>query len=169
MSSVDDIMAVLLEAPSTNNTSTTNSTSSTPKSTSSKPGRGRPATRSANKQINSSITITSKPERNITISSKPTNTKPQRASSAQQKELENKENKVVEETKQVGKRVDEVDKVNKQMENKMAKENKTTGKKQQLQEMGAWHTSRLELEFVKVKTQFCFTIKCIISLGKSKD
>ena len=169
MSSVDDIMAVLLEAPSTNSTSTTNSTTSTPKSTSSKPGRGRPATRSANKQINSSITITSKPERNITISSKPTNTKPQRASSAQQKELENKENKVVEETKQVGKRVDEVDKVNKQMENKMAKENKTTGKKQQLQEMGAWHTSRLELEFVKVKTQLCFTIKCIISLGKSKD
>ena len=169
MSSVDDIMAVLLEAPSTNNTSTTNSTSSTPKSTSSKPGRGRPATRSANKQINSSITITSKPERNITISSKPTNTKPQRASSAQQKELENKENKVVEETKQVGKREGKVDKVNKQMENKMAKENKTTGKKQQLQEMGAWHTSRLELEFVKVKTQFCFTIKCIISLGKSKD
>ena len=76
---------------------------------------------------------------------------------------------MVEETKQVGKRVDEVHKVNKQMENKMAKENKTTGKKQQLQEMGAWHTSRLELEFVKVKTQFCFTIKCIISLGKSKD
>ena len=150
MSSVDDIMAVLLEAPSTNNTSTTNSTSSTPKSTSSKPGRGRPATRSANKQINSSITITSKPERNITISSKPTNTKPQRASSAQQKELENKENKVVVETKQVGKREGKVDKVNKQMENKMAKENKTTGKKQQLQEMGAWHTSRLELEFVKV-------------------
>ena len=150
MSSVDDIMAVLLEAPSTNNTSTTNSTSSTPKSTSSKPERGRPATRSANKQINSSITITSKPERNITISSKPTNTKPQRASSAQQKELENKENKVVEETKQVGKREDKVNKVNKQMENKMAKENKTTGKKQQLQEMGAWHTSRLELEFVKV-------------------
>ena len=167
MSSVDDIMAVLLEAPSTNNTSTTtNSTTSTPKSTSSRAGRGRPATRSANKQINSSITITSKPERNITITSKPTNTKLQRASSAQQKELENK---VVEETKQVGKRVDEVDKVNKQMENKMAKENKTTGKKQQLQEMGAWHTSRLELEFVKVKTQFCFTIKCIISLGKSKD
>ena len=150
MSSVDDIMAVLLEAPSTNNTSTTNSTSSTPKSTSSKPGRGRPATRSASKQINSSITITSKPERNITISSKPSNTKPQRASSAQQKELENKENKVVEETKQVGKREGKVDKVNKQMENKMAKENKTTGKKQQLQEMGAWHTSRLELEFVKV-------------------
>ena len=54
---------------------------------------------------------------------------------------------MVEETKQVGKRED---KVNKQMENKMAKENKTTGKKQQLQEMGAWHTSRLELEFVKV-------------------
>lgn len=157
MSSVDDIMAVLLEAPSTNNTSTTtNSTTSTPKSTSSKPGRGRPATRSVNKQISSSITITSKP----------TNTKTQRASSAQQKELENKENKVVEEIKQVGKRDD---KVNKQMENKMAKENKTTGKKQQLQEMGAWHTSRLELEFVKVKTQFCFTFKCNISLGKSKD
>ena len=157
MSSVDDIMAVLLEAPSTNNTSTTtNSTTSTPKSTSSKPGRGRPATRSVNKQISSSITITSKP----------TNTKTQRASSAQQKELENKENKVVEEIKQVGKRDD---KVNKQMENKMAKENKTTGKKQQLQEIGAWHTSRLELEFVKVKAQFCFTIKCIISLGKSKD
>ena len=145
MSSVDDIMAVLLEAPSTNNTSTTtNSTTSTPKSTSSKPGRGRPATRSVNKQISSSITITSKP----------TNTKTQRASSAQQKELENKENKVVEETKQVGKRDDKVDKVNKQMENKMAKENKTTGKKQQLQEMGTWHTSRLELEFVKVKTKF---------------
>ena len=142
MSSVDDIMAVLLEAPSTNNTSTTtNSTTSTPKSTSSKPGRGRPATRSVNKQISSSITITSKP----------TNTKTQRASSAQQKELENKENKVVEEIKQVGKRDD---KVNKQMENKMAKESKTTGKKQQLQEMGAWHTSRLELEFVKVKTKF---------------
>ena len=141
MSSVDDIMAVLLEAPSTNKTSTiTNSTTSTPKSTSSKPGRGRPATRSVNKQISSSITITSKP----------TNTKTQRASSAQQKELENKENKVVEETKQVGKREDKVDKVNKQMENKMAKESKTTGKKQQLQEMGAWHTSRLELEFVKV-------------------
>ena len=160
MSSVDDIMAVLLEAPSTNNTSTTtNSTTSTPKSTCSKPGQGRPATRSVNKQISSSITITSKP----------TNTKTQRASSAQQKELENKENKVVEETKQVGKREDKVDKVNKQMENKMAKENKTTGKKQQLQEMGAWHTSRLELEFVKVKTQFCFTFKCNISLGKSKD
>ena len=157
MSSVDDIMAVLLEAPSTNNTSTTtNSTTSTPKSTSSKPGRGRPATRSVNKQISSSITITSKP----------TNTKTQRASSAQQKELGNKETKVVEETKQVGKTDD---KVNKQMENKMAKENKTTGKKQQLQEIGAWHTSRLELEFVKVKAQFCFTIKCIISLGKSKD
>ena len=76
---------------------------------------------------------------------------------------------MVEETKQVGKREDKVDKVNKQMENKMAKENKTTGKKQQLQEIGAWHTSRLELEFVKVKAQFCFTIKCIISLGKSKD
>ena len=73
---------------------------------------------------------------------------------------------MVEEIKQVGKRDD---KVNKQMENKMAKENKTTGKKQQLQEIGAWHTSRLELEFVKVKAQFCFTIKCIISLGKSKD
>ena len=127
-----------MEAPSTNKTSTiTNSTTSTPKSTSSKPGRGRPATRSVNKQISSSITITSKP----------TNTKTQRASSAQQKELENKENKVVEEIKQVGKRDD---KVNKQMENKMAKESKTTGKKQQLQEMGAWHTSRLELEFVKV-------------------
>ena len=102
-----------MEAPSTNNTSTTtNSTTSTPKSTSSKPGRGRPATRSVNKQISSSITITSKP----------TNTKTQRASSAQQKELGNKENKVVEETKQVGKREDKVDKVNKQMENKMAKE-----------------------------------------------
>ena len=138
MSSVDDIMAVLLEAPSTNNTSTTtNSTTSTPKSTSSKPGRGRPATRSVNKQISSSITITSKP----------TNTKTQRASSAQQKELGNKETKVVEETKQVGKTDD---KVNKQMENKMAKESKTTGKKQQLQEIGAWHTSRLELEFVRV-------------------
>ena len=131
-----------MEAPSTNNTSTTtNSTTSTPKSTCSKPGRGRPATRSVNKQISSSITITSKP----------TNTKTQRASSAQQKELENKENKVVEEIKQVGKRDD---KVNKQMENKMAKENRTTGKKQQLQEMGSWHTSRLELEFVKVKTKF---------------
>ena len=76
---------------------------------------------------------------------------------------------MVEETKQVGKRDDKVDKVNKQMENKMFRENRTTAKKQQLQEMGVWHTSRLELEFVKVKTQFCFTIKCIISLGKSKD
>ena len=65
---------------------------------------------------------------------------------------------MVEGTKQVGKRDDKVDKVNKQMENKMAKENKTTGKKQQLQEIGAWHTSRLELEFVKVKTQFCFPL-----------
>ena len=61
---------------------------------------------------------------------------------------------MAEETNQVGKRDDKVDKVNKQMENKMAKENRTTGKKQQLQEMGAWHTSRLELEFVKVKTKF---------------
>ena len=61
MSSVNDIMAVLLEAPPTKTTTIV----------ASKPGRGRPATRGNNKQISSSITITSKPTN--TITSKPTN------------------------------------------------------------------------------------------------
>ena len=58
MSSVNDIMAVLLEDP----TKTTITTSSN----ANKPGRGRPAGR-GNKQISSSITITSKPTTNTPI------------------------------------------------------------------------------------------------------
>ena len=61
MSSVNDIMAVLLEAPvKPNTTNTIKPNTNTTTITSTKPGRGRPAGR-GNKQISSSITITSKP------------------------------------------------------------------------------------------------------------
>ena len=78
MSSVNDIMAVLLEAPTKliNNANIAI-----------KPGRGRPAGR-GNKQISSSITITSKPQTNgetkISINPRP-------APSPQQQQMPNKQ------------------------------------------------------------------------------
>ena len=75
MSSVDDIMAVLLEAPAPTKKTTT--------TTASKPGRGRPATR-ASKQIGSS---------SLTITSKPTNTVPTNKPAQQQQQQQQMANK----------------------------------------------------------------------------
>ena len=92
MSSVNDIMAVLLEAPPTKTTTIV----------ASKPGRGRPATRGNNKQISSSITITSKPTN--TITSKPTNSPTPSSKSApssqQQQQQQQKSNKPTNNKKQ---------------------------------------------------------------------
>ena len=90
MSSVNDIMAVLLEAPPTKTTTIV----------ASKPGRGRPATRGNNKQISSSITITSKPTN--TITSKPTNSPSSKSapSSQQQQQQQQKSNKPTNNKKQ---------------------------------------------------------------------
>ena len=87
MSSVDDIMAVLLEAPApTKKTMEAPTKKTTTTATANKPGRGRPATR-ASKQMGSSLTITSKPTSTIT-STVPTN-KP--AQQQQQQQMANKE------------------------------------------------------------------------------
>ena len=91
MSSVNDIMAVLLEAPPTKTTTIV----------ANKPGRGRPATRGNNKQISSSITITSKPTN--TITSKPTNSptpSSKSAPSSQQQQQQQKSNKPTNNKKQ---------------------------------------------------------------------
>ena len=90
MSSVNDIMAVLLEAPPTKTTTIV----------ASKPGRGRPATRGNNKQISSSITITSKPTN--TITSKPTNspTPSSKSAPSSQQQQQQKSNKPTNNKKQ---------------------------------------------------------------------
>ena len=116
MSSVNDIMAVLLEAPPTKTTTIV----------ASKPGRGRPATRGNNKQISSSITITSKPTN--TITSKPTNSPTpsfKSAPSAQQQQ---------------------------QQQQQQQKSNKPTNNKKQqaIGMLSPAQVSRLEQEFVKV-------------------
>ena len=115
MSSVNDIMAVLLEAPPTKTTTIV----------ASKPGRGRPATRGNNKQISSSITITSKPTN--TITSKPTNSPTPSSKSAPSSQQQ-------------------------QQQQQQQKSNKPTNNKKQ-QAIGMLNpaqVSRLEQEFVKV-------------------
>lgn len=114
MSSVNDIMAVLLEAPPTKTTTIV----------ASKPGRGRPATRGNNKQISSSITITSKPTN--TITSKPTNSPTPSSKSAPSSQQ--------------------------QQQQQQQKSNKPTNNKKQqaIGMLSPAQVSRLEQEFVKV-------------------
>ena len=115
MSSVNDIMAVLLEAPPTKTTTIV----------ASKPGRGRPATRGNNKQISSSITITSKPTN--TITSKPTNSPTPSSKSAPSSQQQ-------------------------QQQQQQQKSNKPTNNKKQqaIGMLSPAQVSRLEQEFVKV-------------------
>ena len=114
MSSVNDIMAVLLEAPPTKTTTIV----------ASKPGRGRPATRGNNKQISSSITITSKPTN--TITNKPTNSPTPSSKSAPSSQQ--------------------------QQQQQQQKSNKPTNNKKQqaIGMLSPAQVSRLEQEFVKV-------------------